>query len=67
MKRLLILSVAAILTSSSLGCCCLQWFTRGADCCSTCGAPGGAYADPYLAPSVSSDTGTYSTMPGPGT
>jgi len=64
MKRLLILSVAAILTSSSLGCCCLHWFSRGADC-SSCGTAGGVYADPYLSPSVSSDGGTYA-IPTPG-
>ncbi|MBI2824240.1 MAG: hypothetical protein HYX69_06100 [Planctomycetia bacterium] len=53
MKRLLILTTAAVLMASSSG--CFHWFRRGGSCgqpapAPTCGAPGAVtYGDPYMA------------------
>lgn len=63
MKRLLILSVVALLTASASGCC--SWFNKGASC-NTCPTGSAGYGDPYMsAPSVTSGTDPY-LVPGPG-
>ena len=56
MKRLIVLSAAAVLMASSGG--CHHWFNKGGQCGSpapapacgapACGAPGGYPADPYM-------------------
>jgi len=63
MKKLLVLTVAAVLTASTAG--CWHWFNRGAQCgAPACGSPcgpqatyGGAYAPP---------AGAEYAVPGPG-
>ena len=63
MKRLLILTAAAIVTASASG--CWHWCNRGGSCqpASPCGTPGTTYAaDPYMAPGAPPPTTTI--MPG---
>ena len=67
MKRLIVLTAAAILTASSSG--CFHWFNRGASCNSpppqpACGSSAAYPADPYMgAPGAAVPPGVY---PGPG-
>ena len=59
MKRLMILTVVAMLAATSLGCCHDNWIRRGSSC-NTCPTGGGVYGAP---------TNVYSGetyMPGPG-
>jgi len=59
MKRLMILTVAAVVTAASVGCGCGGWFRRGPQC-DTCpsGAPYGG------APMTSMPSETYLPAPG---
>lgn len=66
MKRLLVLTLLAVLTATAPGCGCVRnWLNRGA-ACGTC-APGAdaGHVDPYLAPPTVSPGGAM-YLPGPG-
>jgi hypothetical protein len=69
MKRLLILTAAAVVTASASG--CWHWCNRGGSCqTSPCGTPGTTYAaDPYMAPAGPPPTTTIvpgaTYVPGP--
>lgn len=61
MKRLLILTAAAMLTAGATG--CWHWFNRGA-ACNTCAPGATTYPDAYMAP-PSVSPGYDSTLPAP--
>ena len=67
MKRLLILTAAAVVTASASG--CWHWCNRGGSCQQTspCGTPTATYAaDPYMAvPPTTTITPGATYVPGP--